>query len=103
VICAKGLQGHMGSKILHQQNPAVLNRMCWLTQVDLYNDSKMVVVVTVLQASLHMPLREKFSKTHLTTANYISLTAVIHHHKHNDNLCSLQCLASDQQVSRVII
>ena len=29
-------QDHAGSETLHQQNPPVLNRRCWLTQVDLY-------------------------------------------------------------------
>jgi len=38
---------HAGSKTLHQQNSLVLNWRCWLTQVDLYNDLKMVVVVIV--------------------------------------------------------
>ena len=38
---------HVGSKTLHQQNPAVLNWRCWLTQVDLCNGRKMVVVVVV--------------------------------------------------------
>ena len=37
-------QGHVGSKTLHQQNPAVLNWRCWLMQVDLYNGRKTVVV-----------------------------------------------------------
>ena len=38
-------QGHEGSKTLHQQNTPVLNWMCQLTQVDLYNGHKLVVVV----------------------------------------------------------
>jgi len=33
---------------LHQQNPPVLNWRCWLTQVDLYNGRKTVVVVVVV-------------------------------------------------------
>jgi len=37
------LQGHAGSKTLHQQNPPVLNWRCRLTQVDLYNGRKTVV------------------------------------------------------------
>jgi len=41
------MQGHAGSKTLHQQNPPVLNWRCRLTQVDLYNDNKTVVVVVV--------------------------------------------------------
>jgi len=41
-------QGHAGSKTLHQQNPPVLNWRCQLTQVDLYNDCRMVVVVVVV-------------------------------------------------------
>jgi len=40
-------QGHAGSKTLHQQNPPVLHWRCWLTQVDLYNGRKTVVVVFV--------------------------------------------------------
>jgi len=40
-------QGHAGSKTLHQQNPPVLNWRCQLTQVDLYDGRKMVVVVVV--------------------------------------------------------
>jgi len=36
-------QGHAGSKTLHQQNPPVLNCMCLLTGVDLYNGRKTVV------------------------------------------------------------
>jgi len=32
---------------LHQQNPTVLNWRCQLTQVDLYNGRKMVVVVVI--------------------------------------------------------
>ena len=36
-------QGHAGSKTLHQQNPPVLNWMCLLTGVDLYNGRKTVV------------------------------------------------------------
>ena len=31
-----------------KQNPLVLNRGCWLTQVVLYNGHKMVVVVVVI-------------------------------------------------------
>jgi len=41
-------QGHVGSKTFHQQNPAVLYWRCQLTQVDLYNSPKMVVVVVCL-------------------------------------------------------
>jgi len=33
---------------LHQQNPPVPNWRCRLTQVDLYNGRKMVVVVVVV-------------------------------------------------------
>jgi len=40
-------QGHAGSKTLHQQNPPVLNWRCQLTQVDLYDGRKIVVVVVV--------------------------------------------------------
>jgi len=40
-------QGHAGSKILHQQNPPVLNWRCQLMQVNLYNGRKTVVVVVV--------------------------------------------------------
>ena len=39
---------HAGSKTLHQLNPPVLNWRCWLTEVDLYNGCKWVVVVVVL-------------------------------------------------------
>jgi len=38
-------QVHASSKTLHKQNPPVLNWRCWLTQVDLYNGRKTVVVV----------------------------------------------------------
>ena len=38
-------QGHADSKTLHQQNPPILNWRCRLTQVDLYNGHKTVVVV----------------------------------------------------------
>jgi len=38
-------QGHAGSKTLHRQNPPVVNWRCWLTQADLYNGHKTVVVV----------------------------------------------------------
>ena len=41
-------QGQAGSKTLLKQNPLVLNRGCWLTQVVLYNGHKMVVVVVVI-------------------------------------------------------
>jgi len=41
-------QGHGGSKTLRQQNPPFLNWKCWLTQVDLYNGHKTVVVVVVV-------------------------------------------------------
>ena len=41
-------QGHVGNKTLHRQNPPVLNWRCWLTQVDLYNGDKMVLVVVQL-------------------------------------------------------
>jgi len=41
-------QGHAGSKTLHEQNPPVLNWRCRLTQVDLYNGRKMVLVVVVV-------------------------------------------------------
>ena len=37
-------QGHAGSETLLQQNRRVLNWGCRLTQVDLHNDRKMVVV-----------------------------------------------------------
>ena len=36
---------HAGSKTVHQQNPPVLHWKCWLTEVDLYNGRKTVVVV----------------------------------------------------------
>jgi len=36
-------KGMWAVKLLHQQNPPVLNWRCWLTRVDLYNDCKMVV------------------------------------------------------------
>jgi len=42
------LQRHAGSKTLHQQKPPVLNWRCRLTQVDLHNGRKMVVVVVVV-------------------------------------------------------
>ena len=38
-------EGHAGSKTLHQQNHPVLIWKCWLTQIDLYNGRKTVVVV----------------------------------------------------------
>ena len=38
------MQGHAGSKTLHQQNPPVLNWGCRLMQVDVYNGFKTVVV-----------------------------------------------------------
>jgi len=38
----------VGSKILHQQNPPVLNWWCGLMLVDLYNGCKTVVVVVVI-------------------------------------------------------
>ena len=41
-------QGHTDSKTLHQQNPPVRNWRCRLTQVDLYNGHKTVVVVGVV-------------------------------------------------------
>ena len=40
-------QGHAGSKTLHSQNPPVLNWRCRLTQADLHNGRKTVVVVVV--------------------------------------------------------
>ena len=42
-------QGHAGSKTFHQQNPPVLNWRCQITQVDLYNGGKTVVVVVIGQ------------------------------------------------------
>ena len=39
---------YAGSKTLHQQNPPVLYCRCRLTQVDVYNGRKMVVVVVVV-------------------------------------------------------
>jgi len=33
---------------INKQNPPVLNWRCWLTQVDLYNGCKTVVVVVVV-------------------------------------------------------
>jgi len=47
VLVASCQQGHAGSKALQQQNPPVLNWKCRLTQVDLYNGRKTVVVVVV--------------------------------------------------------
>ena len=45
-------QGHAGRKTLRQQNPPVLNWRCRLTQVDLYNGRKTVVVLVVLLTKL---------------------------------------------------
>ena len=42
-------QRQVGSKTWHQQNPSVPNWRWWLTQVDLYNSRKTVVVVVVFQ------------------------------------------------------
>ena len=49
-MCCAGCcqQGPASSKTLHQQNPPVLNWRCQLTQVDLYNGRKMVVMVVVV-------------------------------------------------------
>jgi len=54
-------QGHAGSKTLHRLNPPVLNWRCRLTQVDLYNGRKTVVVV-VGQCDLEcmLPLLQLF-------------------------------------------
>ena len=41
-------------KHLHQQNPPVLNWRCQLTQVDLYNGHKMVVVVVVAEVAKNL-------------------------------------------------
>jgi len=43
-IVSKGLRAAVKP---HQQNPSVLNRRCWLTQVGMYNGRKTVVVVVV--------------------------------------------------------
>ena len=42
------ISSHVGSKTLYQQNPPVLNWRCQLTQVDLHNGHKTVVVVVVV-------------------------------------------------------
>jgi len=45
VLCTKDdQQGHAGRKTFLQQNPPVLNIVCPLMQVVLYNGHKMVVV-----------------------------------------------------------
>ena len=47
-------QGHVGSKSLLQQNPPDLNWGCLQTQVDPYNDYKIVVVVVLFQKRIKM-------------------------------------------------
>ena len=50
VIVPVGQARACGHKTLHQQDPPVLNWRCRLTQVDLYNGHKtMVVVVGMLE------------------------------------------------------
>jgi len=44
-MCWLPPQRHAGSKTLHQQNPPVLDWRYWLTQDDVYNGWKTVVVV----------------------------------------------------------
>jgi len=42
-----------GSKTLLQQNPTALNFSCWLKQIDLYNDHKIVVNVAVIKVRIN--------------------------------------------------
>ena len=44
-------QGRAGSKTLLQQNPPVLSWRCQLTQVDLFNSRKTVVVIVLVASS----------------------------------------------------
>ena len=53
-------QGHAGSKILHQQNPPVPNKRCWLMQADLYSGHKTVAVLCCWQ--LCSKLKKKSNK-----------------------------------------
>jgi len=47
LMCWLPLARACGSKTLHQENPQLLNWRCQLTQIDLYNGHKTVVVVVV--------------------------------------------------------
>jgi len=42
-------QGHANSNTLLQQNTSVLNRVYRLTEVDVYNSRKTVIVVVVMR------------------------------------------------------
>ena len=59
-------QEHAGSKPLLLQNPPVLNWCCWLTQTDLCNDHKTVVVPALQLFIWELVLLSKY--THFSAA-----------------------------------
>jgi len=58
---------------INKQNPPVLNWRCWLTQVDLYNGCKTVVVVVVVSVKF-------LSDVHKLNAELYSVMSVTGKH-----------------------
>ena len=63
---------------INKQNPPVLNWRCWLTQVDLYNGCKTVVVVVVVVVVVSVKFLSDVHKLNAELYSVMSVTG-----KHN--------------------